>query len=97
MTAVGAGDGPVGVLERVRELVGLVGEAYGTVVVAERDLEALDGASDAQALRSALAEFDRMWGALGPDERARVLALVLEEVVVDAGTGDAQLRINSCE
>ncbi len=60
--------------------------------VAEPDLAALKRASDAEALRTALTEFDGVWGALDRDEQARVLALVLDEVVVDGATGEAELR-----
>ena len=92
VSAVGAEDAPEGILERVRELDGLVAEAGARVAAAERDLAALDAQSDTEALRAALSEFEGVWGALDPDERARVLALVLDEVVVDGATGEAELR-----
>jgi hypothetical protein len=58
----------------------------------ERDLTALQGQSDVEALKAALEEFDGVWGSLDLSERARLLALVLDEVVVDGATGDAELR-----
>jgi hypothetical protein len=57
----------------------------------ERDLAALEGQSDVEALKAALKEFDGMWGALDLAERARVLALVLDEVIVDGESGEATL------
>ena len=56
-------------------------------------LAALEGESDVEALQAAPAEFVGVWTALDPAERARVLALVFDEVIVDAGTGEAELRL----
>ena len=89
---MGAGDPPEGPLERLRALDGLTAEVEGRQAALECDLSALDGTADADALRAALAEFDAVWGALEPEERARVLALVLDEVVVDGQSGEAELR-----
>jgi hypothetical protein len=92
LDAVGAGDAPAGLVARVAELDGLVAEADQRIAGLERDLAALAGASDIEALKAALEEFDSVWGALDQAERARVLALVLDEVVVDGATGAAELR-----
>lgn len=92
LAAVGEEDAPAGLLARVRELDALVAEAEARVAMAERDLAALDVPSDAEGLRAALAEFGAVWGSLDRDEQARVLALVLDEVVVDGTTGEAELR-----
>ena len=89
---MGEEDAPAGLLARVRELDALVAEAEARVAMAERDLAALDVPSDAEGLRAALAEFGAVWGSLDRDEQARVLALVLDEVVVDGTTGEAELR-----
>jgi hypothetical protein len=43
--------------------------------------------ADVEALGVALGEFDGVWGSLDLAERARVLGLVLSEVVVDGATG----------
>ena len=47
---------------------------------------------DAEGLRAALAEFDGVWEALKHDEHARVLALVLDVIIMDGATGQAELR-----
>ena len=80
------------VIEMARELDGLDADVDARVTAAERDLVALEGASDAEALQAALAEFVGVWGALDRDEWARMLALVLGEIVVDGATGQAELR-----
>jgi site-specific DNA recombinase len=92
LDAVGAGDAPAGLVTRVRELDELILEADGRIAALERDLAALDGSSDLDGLRAALAEFDDLWGQFDQAERAQLLSLVLDEVVVDGPTGDAELR-----
>ncbi len=77
----------------MRELDGLVAEADTRIPAGERSLTALAGPSDAEAIREALVEFDSIWTALDGAERARVLALVLDEVIVDGATGEAELRL----
>jgi hypothetical protein len=67
-------------------------KADARVAALERDVRALDGRADPEALRAALAEFGDVWASLDPEEQARLLALVLEEVVVDGTTGEAELR-----
>lgn len=92
VAAIGAGAAPQGLVARVGELDGLVAEADERIGGLEQDLAALAGTSDTEALKSALEEFDGMWGVFDQGERAKVLALVLNEVVVDGGSGDAELR-----
>jgi site-specific DNA recombinase len=92
IAAIGEGKAPASVMARVEELDGLVAAADARIAALERDLVALQGTSDVEALKAALLEFDGVWGALDLAERARVLALVLDEVVVDGTTGDAELR-----
>jgi hypothetical protein len=93
IAAIGEGRAPVSVLARVAELDELVAEADARIAAAERELAALDAQSDAQALRDALVEFDQLWGVLDSDERARVLGLVLSEVIVNGETGEAEIRL----
>jgi hypothetical protein len=76
----------------VEELDGLVAEADARIAGLERDLAALVGQSDVVALKAVLLEFDGIWGVFVQDERARVLGLVLDEVVVDGATGETELR-----
>jgi site-specific DNA recombinase len=92
VAAVGAGDAPQELVTRVGELDALVAEADARVAGLERDLAALEGQADIEALRAALEEFDGVWTALDQGERARILALVLDEVVVDGRSGEAELR-----
>lgn len=66
--------------------------AYARIAGLERDLAALDGATDVEGLRAALGEFDAVRGALDPEEKARILTLVLETVTVDGADGVAELK-----
>lgn len=91
--AIGQGTAPVSVMARIEELDGFVAEAEKRVAAAERDLAALDAPSDTEALREALVEFDALWGELDADEKSTMLSLVLEEVVVDGVTGEAELKL----
>jgi hypothetical protein len=59
----------------------------------ERDVAALSVPSDSEMLRNELVRFDGVWNELDSDERARVLSLVLEEVVVDSEGGQAELKL----
>ncbi len=93
LAAVADGAAPEGLVARVRELDGLVAEADERIAKAEQDLAALDAPSDAQAMRDALVEFDAVWGVLDGDERAQLLGIVLDAVVVDGATGEAELRL----
>jgi hypothetical protein len=92
IAAIGSGRAPASVMARVAKLDGLVADADARIACIERDLAALEGNSDVETLKAALEEFDGVWGTLDLAERARVLALVLDEVVVDGATGDAELR-----
>ena len=92
ISAIGEGKAPASVMARVAELDELAAEAGGRIAGLERDLAALASTGDVEALRTALGEFDDVWGSLDLAERARVLGLVLDEVVVDGATGDAELR-----
>ncbi len=76
----------------LREFPRLVEKVDARIAAMERDLAALDAPSDAQVMRDALVEFAAVWGAIDGGERAQALALVLDEVVVDGATGDAELR-----
>lgn len=91
--AIGQGLAPRTVLARIEELDGYVAEADARIAKAGQDLAALDAPSDTEALREALAKFDALWCTLDADERARVLSLVLEEVVVNGETGVAGLKL----
>lgn len=79
-------------MAKVGELDELVAEGDSRIAGLERDLAALAGRSDVEPLKAALDEFDDVWGQLEQAERARILGLVLDEVVVDGATGDAELR-----
>jgi len=92
LAAVGGRDAPAGLLERVRELDGLVAEADARLPRLAADAAALDAEADAEGLRAALAEFDSLWGTLDAAEQARLLALVLDEVTVHSSEGEAELR-----
>jgi hypothetical protein len=95
LDALGAGDAPAGLVTRVHELDELVAEADARIAGLERDLAALEGRSDVEALKAALEEFDGVWGSLNLAERARVLGLVLHEVTVDGVTGEAELKLRA--
>jgi site-specific DNA recombinase len=93
LRAVGEEDAPAGLIARVRELDGLAAEADSRIMKLERDAAALSVPSDAQALRDELVRFDGVWNELDPDEKARALSLLVEEVVVDGTTGEAEIRV----
>jgi site-specific DNA recombinase len=93
IAAIGAGKAPASVMARVEELDGFVAEADARIAVTERDLAALDAPSDTEALREALVEFDALWSTFDADERARVLGLVLSEVIVNGDSGEADLKL----
>jgi site-specific DNA recombinase len=93
IAAVGAGAAPQGLVARVGQLDGLVAEADARIAALSQDLAALAAPSDVEGLRAALLEFEGVWDELDKTERARALALVLDEVVVDAKSGEAELRL----
>ncbi len=78
-----AGELEAFVLERVRA-VGRDPAVLRATLAADRH--------DPEELRRALAEFDPLWGQLGLPERARVLALLLEQVTFDAESGEVELK-----
>jgi site-specific DNA recombinase len=92
VAAVGEGAPPQGLVARIRELDGLVDAADARIVALIQDLAALAAPSDVEGLRAALLEFEGVWDELGQAERAHLMALVLDEVVVDRVTGEAELR-----
>jgi site-specific DNA recombinase len=96
VAAVGAEAAPQGLVARVGELDGLVAKADARITALSQDLAALAAPSDIEGLRAALLEFEGVWDELDQAERARVLALVLDEVVVDAVTGEAELHLRGC-
>jgi site-specific DNA recombinase len=55
-------------------------------------LAACPSKTDPEELRAALREFDDIWSALFPAERARVVALLIEEIRFHAVTGDVQIH-----
>lgn len=93
VAAVGEGAPPQGLVARIRELDGLVDAADARIAELSQDLAAMAAPSDVEGLRTALLEFEGVWDELNQAERARVLALVLDEVVLDADTGEAELRL----
>ena len=92
VAAVGEGAPPQGLVARIRELDGLVDAADARIAALSQDLAALATPSDVEGLRAALLEFEGVWDEIGQAERARIMALVLDEVVVDRVTGVAELR-----
>jgi hypothetical protein len=70
-----------------------VDAADARIAALSQDLAALAAPSDVEGLRAALLEFEEVWDELNQAERARLLALVLDEVVVDAQSGEAELRL----
>jgi site-specific DNA recombinase len=68
-------------------------ERIGARAVEVRDeLQALElGGIDAADLREAITDLDAIWGELFPRERARVLALLIEEVRYDAPRGEVEI------
>jgi site-specific DNA recombinase len=96
IAAVGAVQAPQGLVARVGELDDLVTEADARIAALSQDLAALSAPSDVEGMRTALIEFGGVWDELSQAERSRILALVLDEVVVDSVTGEAELRLRGC-
>jgi site-specific DNA recombinase len=83
-------------LARVAELDQDVGDAEQRAQVARDALvEAHTGTLDEDALRAAVAEFDGIWNELFPRERARVLALLIEQVVFTGTSGDVEVHFRT--
>jgi hypothetical protein len=59
--------------------------------VLKATLDASPRGTDPDALRAALRELDGVWDALFPAERARVLALLIEQIRFNATTGDTAI------
>jgi site-specific DNA recombinase len=95
IAAIGEGKAPASVMARVQDLDDLVQRADARIDGLERDLAALEGQRDVDALRAALAEFEGLWGVMDQAERADVLGLLLHEVTVDGATGEADLKFRS--
>jgi site-specific DNA recombinase len=61
---------------------------------AQRDRAALGaGPLDPEELQRALEEFEPLWAELSAPERARVLALLLEQVTFDAESGEIEIEL----
>jgi hypothetical protein len=94
--SLGADEAPWSLVARVGELDGLVAEADARIAALSQELVALAAPSDIEGLRAALLEFEGVRDELDQAERARILAVVLDEVVVDAVTGEAELHLRGC-
>lgn len=62
------------------------------ITALSKDLASLAAPSDLGGVRAALLQFEGIWRELDQAECAPVLALVLDDLVVDAETGLAKLR-----
>ena len=87
-----AGDGASALLERIGEVEVEMQEAATAIEevlgrIARLEYEAIDE----QDLKTALASFTPIWQELFPRERARILHLLIEEVVFDARSGDVEI------
>ena len=69
------------------EIVGLAGSEADL----SAELRTLKREPDPEAIASALAEFDAVWGQLEPGERSRALALLVERVVFDGKSGEVTI------
>jgi hypothetical protein len=62
----------------------------------QRDLLAIrNGAVDPEELRIALSDLEPIWTELFPRERARLLELLLERVVLDAREGEVEIAFRA--
>jgi site-specific DNA recombinase len=79
-------------LQKLDELDGSIADAEGRASAARVELQALELAQvDPEELRVALEDLEPIWSELFPRERARVLGLLLEQVVFDAARGEVEL------
>lgn len=73
-------------------------EVDGRIVAALADRERLLSSTiDEAELRRLLTDFDPLWAAMFPSERARVLALLIERITVNGPTGDVEMHIRGCD
>jgi hypothetical protein len=59
--------------------------------VLKATLDASPRGTDPDALRAALRDLDGIWSELFPAERARVMALLVEQIRFNATTGDTAI------
>ena len=79
-------------MERLREVDDHVGTVARQAEEVRNALTALDlGVIDPDELRRALEDLEPIWDELFAKERARVLSLLLEEVVYDAAAGEVAI------
>ncbi len=81
-----AGEFELFVVERIRQM-GRDPAVLEATLAADKRLRK----GKREELRRALAEFDPVWEVLFPAERARVLALLVDRVDLNAATGDVEI------
>jgi len=79
---------------RLDELAAAHEEATRCAEAAKAELKALKAnAVDEDALRHAIQSFAPIWAELFPDERARLVHLLVERVTINAATGDVEVTL----
>jgi site-specific DNA recombinase len=79
---------------RLDELAEAHETATGRAEAAKAELKALKAnAVDEDALRRAIESFAPVWAELFPDERARLVHLLVERVSINAATGDVEVTL----
>jgi site-specific DNA recombinase len=87
------GGGTPALLERLGEVTGDLGALAGRVEEVRGELAALDSqVMDEADLRAALEGFDPAWDQLFPQERARILSVLLDAVIYDGKRGEVSLK-----
>jgi site-specific DNA recombinase len=86
------GNGSASVLQRLGEVEVALAELKKREDAGRGEVAVLENAAiDEEDLTAALGSFEPVWDQLFPQERARVLHLLLERVTFDAGKGEVEL------
>ena len=86
------GNGAAALQERLGDIDEALEKAVTAVQEAQRELATLESSTiDEDDLRTAIESFTPVWSQLFPEERARILHLLIEEAVFNPDTGDLEI------
>ena len=96
LAAIEKGNATTSVGKRLRELEDTIRDLAAKSEEIRSELAAIETeAIDEEDLKKALADFDAVWSELTLKERARVVALLVEEVVYDSQTDEIAISFKS--
>ncbi len=95
MTAIGQGNAPPSLTDRLAELDVAIADIEERLADTHAALQRADAASlDEDDLRTALSSFNGIWDVLWPEERQRIVHLIVESATYDARTEALDIEIN---